>query len=249
MSGHSKWSTIKHKKAAQDAKRGKLFSRIIKEVTIAARMGGGDPDGNPRLRTAIATAKAANMPADNLKRAIQKGTGELPGATYEEVSYEGYGPGGVAILLETLTDNKMRTTPEIRHLFTKYGGNLSEPNSVAWMFEKKGRLVVPRDAISEDDLMELVLECGGEDIQQEGDQFEVSSSPEAFHTLQQALEKAEIKTVEAGIIMEPSNVVHLDGKKAEQCLKLLEMLEDHDDVQDAYANLEIDEETVGTDSD
>jgi YebC/PmpR family DNA-binding regulatory protein len=245
MSGHSKWSTIKHKKAAQDAKRGKLFSKIIKEVTIAARMGGGDPDGNPRLRSAIATAKAANMPADNLKRAIQKGTGELPGATYEEVAYEGYGPGGVAIFLDTLTDNKMRTTPEIRHLFTKYGGNLSEPNSVAWMFEKKGQFLVPCDATSEDDLMELVLENGGDDIQQEGDQFEVSSSPEAFHGLQQALEKAEVKTVEAGIVMEPSNIVHLEGKKAEQCLKLLEMLEDHDDVQNVYANLEIDEDEVG----
>jgi YebC/PmpR family DNA-binding regulatory protein len=248
MSGHSKWSTIKHKKAAQDAKRGKLFSRIIKEVTIAARMGGGDPDGNPRLRSAIATAKAANMPADNLKRAIQKGTGELPGATYEEVAYEGYGPGGVAILLETLTDNKMRTTPEIRHLFTKYGGNLGEPNSVAWMFEKKGQFIVPCDAASEDKLMELVLDAGGEDIQQQDDQFEVSSSPDVFHTLQQALEEAGIKTTEAGIVMEPSNMVHLDGKKAEQCLKLLEMLEDHDDVQNVYANLEIDEDEIESSS-
>jgi len=245
MSGHSKWSTIKHKKAAQDAKRGKLFSKIIKEVSIAARMGGSDPDGNPRLRSAIATAKAANMPAENLKRAVQKGTGELPGTAYEEVAYEGYGPGGVAILLETLTDNRMRTTPEIRHMFTKYGGSLSEPNSVAWMFEKKGQFVVPCAVTSEDALMELVLEAGAEDIQQEGDQFEVYSSPEAFHALQKALEQAEIETVEAGFIMEPSSVVHLEGKKAEQCLKLLEMLEDHDDVQDVYANLEIDEDSVG----
>jgi YebC/PmpR family DNA-binding regulatory protein len=245
MSGHSKWSTIKHKKAAQDAKRGKLFSKIIKEVSIAARMGGGDPDGNPRLRSAIATAKAANMPAENLKRAIQKGAGELPGTTYEEVAYEGYGPGGVAILLETLTDNRMRTTPEIRHMFTKYGGSLSEPNSVAWMFEKKGQFAVPCAATSEDALMELVLEAGAEDIQREDDRFEVYCPPEAFHALQQVLEKAELATVEAGMTMEPSTVVHLEGKKAEQCLKLLEMFEDHDDVQDVYANLEIDEDTVG----
>jgi YebC/PmpR family DNA-binding regulatory protein len=248
MSGHSKWSTIKHKKAAQDAKRGKLFSKINKEVTIAARMGGGDPEGNPRLRSAIATAKAANMPADNLKRAIQKGAGELADVSYEEVSYEGYGPGGVAILVETLTDNRMRTTPEIRHLFTKHGGNLGEPNSVAWMFEKKGQCIVPCAAASEDVLMELVLEAGAEDIRQEGDTFEVYSSPEAFHALHQKLEQAEIETVEAGIIMEPSNVVHVDGKKAERCLKLLELLEDHDDVQDVYANLEMDEDAVGDDS-
>jgi YebC/PmpR family DNA-binding regulatory protein len=248
MSGHSKWSTIKHKKAAQDAKRGKLFSRIIKEVTIAARMGGGDPEGNPRLRSAIATAKSANMPADNIKRAIQKGTGELPGATYEEVTYEGYAPGGVAVLLETLTDNRMRTTPEIRHLFTKYGGNLGETNSVAWMFEKKGQCIVPCSATSEDALMELALEAGADDIRQEGDRFEIWSPPEAFHALRQALERAEIETIEAGIIMEPSNVVHLEGKKAEQCLKLLELLEDHDDVQDVYANLEIDEESIGAGS-
>jgi YebC/PmpR family DNA-binding regulatory protein len=249
MSGHSKWSTIKHKKAAQDAKRGKLFSKIIKEITIAARMGGGDPEGNPRLRAAIATAKAANMPADNMKRAVQKGTGELPGASYDEVAYEGYGPGGVAILLETLTDNRMRTTPEIRHLFTKYGGNLSEPNSVAWMFEKKGQCIVPASATTEDDLMELVLEAGAEDIRQEGDSFEISCSPEEFPALQQALQQAGLEMIESGVIMEPQNVVHLDGKKADQCLKLLEMLEDHDDVQDVYANLEIDDETVASSAD
>ena len=246
MSGHSKWASIKHKKAATDAKRGRAFTRLIKEITVAARMGGGDPEGNPRLRAAIATAKAANMPADNMKRAIQKGTGELPGASYEEVAYEGYGPGGVAILLETLTDNRMRTTPEIRHLFAKHGGNLGEPNSVAWMFEKKGQCGVPASTTTEDDLMELVLEAGAEDIRHEGENFEISCSPEEFPGLQQALERAGLETVESGIIMEPKNVIHLDGKKAEQCLKLLERLEDHDDVQDVYANLEIDDETVAS---
>jgi len=247
MSGHSKWSTIKHKKAAQDAKRGKVFTRLIKEITVAARMGGGDPEANPRLRTAIAGAKAANMPADNIKRAVQKGTGELPGVTYEEVFYEGYGPGGVAILLEVLTDNRMRTTPEIRHLFSKHGGNLGEPNSVAWMFDKVGQLRVPCAGVTEDRLMELVLEAGAEDMQrdEEADQFEVVSSPEVFPALQRALEEAGIETAESGISMEPKNVVHLEGKKAEQCLRLLEFLEDHDDVQNAYANLEVDDDDVG----
>jgi YebC/PmpR family DNA-binding regulatory protein len=249
MSGHSKWSTIKHKKAAQDAKRGKLFSRLIKEITVASRMGGGDPEGNPRLRAAIASAKSANMPADNIKRAVQKGTGELPGASYDEIAYEGYGPGGVAIFLETLTDNRMRTTPEIRHLFTKHGGNLSEPNSVAWMFEKKGQCIVPCSATTEDGLMELVLEAGADDIRQEGERFEVSCSPEELPGLQQALEQASIELIESGIIMEPKNLVHLEGKKADQCLKLLNALEDHDDVQGVYANLEIDDETVGTGTD
>jgi YebC/PmpR family DNA-binding regulatory protein len=241
MSGHSKWSTIKHKKAALDAKRGKVFTRIIKELTIAARVGGGDPAGNPRLRTAVADAKAANMPADNIKRAIQKGTGELPGVTYEEVFYEGYGPGGVAVLVEVLTDNKMRTTPEIRHLFSKHGGNLGEPNSVAWMFEKKGHFVIPASTVSEDRLMEIVLEAGADDLSQQGDNFEVYSSPAAFAAVREALEKAGIQPTEATQGMEPSNVVELDGKKAQQCLRLLDVLEDHDDVQHVYANLEFDE--------
>ena len=249
MSGHSKWSTIKHKKAAVDAKRGKLFTKVIKEITIAAREGGGDPDGNPRLRTAIAAAKAANMPSDNVKRAVQKGSGELPGVSYDDVAYEGYGPGGVAILVETLTDNRMRTTPEIRHLFTKHGGNLGEPNSVAWMFEKKGRLVVPCAAVSEERLMELVLEAGGDDLQQEGDEFEIHCSPEAFPALRQSLEQEQLEPTEAAIVMEPQNVVHVEGKKAEQCLRLLELLEDHDDAQNVYANLEIDDELVGSDAD
>ncbi len=241
MSGHNKWSTIKHKKAAQDAKRGKLFSRLIKEMTIAAKLGGGDPAGNPRLRTAVDAAKAANMPADNIKRAIQKGTGELPGVSYEEVCYEGYGPGGVAILVETLTDNKMRTTPEIRHLFSKHGGNLGETNSVAWMFDQKGRFVVPRSAIGEDKLMELALEAGADDLQSDDETFEVFCPPDAFGAVSAALERAGIEPAEAALVMEPQNLIRLEGNKARQCVKLLEVLEDHDDVQNVYANLDVDE--------
>jgi YebC/PmpR family DNA-binding regulatory protein len=239
MSGHSKWSTIKHKKAAADAKRGKIFTRLIKELTIAARLGGGDPLGNPRLRSAIAAAKGANMPADNIKRAIQKGTGELPGVTYEEVAYEGYGPGGVAIIIETLTDNRMRTTPEIRHLFSKHGGNMGEPNSVSWMFERKGQFIIDASETTEDKLMELVLEAGAEDMSQEDDFFEVTTSFESFIPVQQALEDAGISTRSAEVVMEPNNTVTLEGKKAEQCLKLLDVLEDHEDVQKLFANLEI----------
>jgi YebC/PmpR family DNA-binding regulatory protein len=241
MSGHSKWSTIKHKKAALDAKRGKVFTRIIKELTIAARIGGGDPGGNPRLRAAVADAKSANMPADNIKRAIQKGTGELPGVSYEEVSYEGYGPGGVAVLLEVLTDNKMRTTPEIRHIFTKHGGDLGQPNSVAWMFEKKGQIVVPASATDEDRLMEIVLEAGADDLVREGDHFEITSGPGVFATVREALEKAGVPADEAAVVMAPQNVVHVDGKRAQQCMKLLEALEEQEDVQHVYANLEFDE--------
>jgi len=246
MSGHSKWSTIKHKKAANDAKRGQLFTRLIKELTISARLGGGDPEANPRLRTAVGAAKAANMPSDNIKRAVQKGTGELPGVSYDEVAYEGYGPGGVAIYVETLTDNRMRTTPEMRHLFSKHGGNLAEPNSVAWMFEKRGFIAVPASASSEEQLMELALEAGAEDLSSSDDRFEIICSPEAFHAVQQAVEAAGIEPVEASIVMEPQNTVELGGKKAEQCLKLLDLLEDHVDVQNVYANLEVDDESVGT---
>ena len=241
MSGHSKWSTIKHKKAALDAKRGKIFTRVIKELTIAARIGGGDPAGNPRLRSAVVDAKAANMPADNIKRAIQKGTGELPGVSYEEVSYEGYGPGGVAVLLEVLTDNKMRTTPEIRHIFTKHGGDLGQPNSVAWMFEKKGQIVVSASATDEDRLMEIALDAGADDLVHEGDHFEITSGPSVFTTVREALEKAGVRTDEAAVVMAPQNVVHVDGKRAQQCMKLLEALEEHEDVQHVYANLEFDE--------
>jgi YebC/PmpR family DNA-binding regulatory protein len=248
MSGHSKWSTIKHKKAAADAKRGKLFTKLIKELTIAARAGGGDIEGNPRLRTAVDAAKAANMPQDNVKRAILKGTGELPGTSYEDVAYEGYGPGGVAIYVETLTDNRMRTTPEIRHLFTKYGGNLGEPNSVAWMFEKKGHFSIPAsDTTTEDRLMELVLEAGADDLQAADGTFEISTSLEIFPEVQRALERANIKPESATIIREAQNTIHLDGRKASQCLKLLEMLEEHDDVQNVYANLEVDDSQLDAD--
>ncbi len=244
MSGHSKWSTIKHKKAAADAKRGQLFTRIIKELTVAAREGGGDPDANARLRSAVVAAKAANMPADNIKRAIQKGTGELPGVSYEDVAYEGYGPGGVAVYVEVLTDNKMRTTPEIRHLFSKHGGNLGEPNSVSWMFEKKGHFVVSTEAASEERLMEIALDAGADDLQREDEAYEIYTSPEAFPHVQRALEAAGVAALEAAIAMKPQNVVHLDGKKAQQCLKLLEVLEEQDDVQHLYANLEVDEADV-----
>jgi len=241
MSGHSKWSTIKHKKAAQDAKRGKIFTKIIKELTVASKLGGGDVDGNPRLRSAVAAAKAANMPADTMKRAIKKGTGELPGVEYEEVTYEGYGPGGVAILIETLTDNRMRTTPEIRHLFSKNGGNMGEPNSVAWMFHKRGRLAVPADSTTEDRLMEIALEAGAEDLELQDDRFEVSAPHEALHAVQQALEVAGVTVAEAGLVMEPQNTITLEGKKAQQCLKLLDVLEDQDDAQNVWANLEIED--------
>ncbi len=244
MSGHSKWSTIKHKKAAADAKRGKVFTRLIKELTVAARLGGGDAESNPRLRSAVAAAKGANMPQDNIKRAVAKGTGALPGTTYEEVFYEGYAPGGVAVLLETLTDNRMRTTPEIRHAFAKHGGSLAEPNSVAWMFEKKGLLLVPREGQDEERLMEVVLEAGADDMQDDGTQFFVSTPHEAFQAVQQALEQAGIEPAQASIVREPQNTVSLDGKKAEQCLKLLEQLEEHDDVQNVYANIEIPDDSV-----
>jgi len=239
MSGHSKWSTIKHKKAATDAKRAKVFTKLIKEMSVAAKLGGGDPEGNPRLRSAVAAARTANMPSDNIKRAIQRGTGELPGVTYEEVQYEGYGAGGVAIIVETMTDNRMRTTPEIRHLFTKYGGNLGEPNSVAWMFTKKGRFVVAQSGSTEEQLMEVALEAGADDLERVGDVFEITTSQESFQSVQQALEAASITAVDAAIVMETQNNLQLDGKKAEQCLKLLDALDDHDDVQGVHANLEV----------
>ena len=244
MSGHSKWSTIKHKKAAADAKRGKAFTRLIKELTVAAKTGGGDPDGNPRLRSAIADAKANNMPADNIKRAIQKGTGELPGVTYEDVVYEGYGPGGVAVYVEVLTDNKMRTTPEIRHAFTKHGGELGQPNSVSWMFEKRGTFSIPLTSATEERLMDVILEAGADDLQTEDDAFQVTCGPGAFPAVRDALEKAGVTPTEAKLAMLPTNVVELDAKKAAQCLRLLEALEEHDDVQSVSANLSFDEASV-----
>jgi len=241
MSGHNKWSSIKHKKGKADAKRGAVFTKVIKEITVAARLGGGDPEGNPRLRSALAAAKAANMPADNIKRAIQKGTGELPGVTYEEGTYEGYGPGGVAIIIEVLTDNKNRTTPEIRHLFDKHGGNLGATNSVAWMFDRKGYFLVPNTAISEDDLIELVLEAGGDDVQADEENFEVFTSPDAFPDVQAALEEKGVATIEAEISMIPQNTVEVSGKKAGQVIRILELFEEHEDVQKVFANFEIDE--------
>jgi YebC/PmpR family DNA-binding regulatory protein len=241
MSGHSKWSTIKHKKAALDAKRGRQFTRVIREITVAARAGGGDPDGNPRLRSAVLAAKAINMPQDNIKRAIQKGTGELPGAIYEEVTYEGYGPEGVALLVEAVTDNSNRTTPEIRHLFTKNGGNLGSPNCVAWMFEKKGYYAIDRASVTEERLMEIALEAGAEDISEEDSLFEVTSPVEAFEAVGKALQAAGITAQVAEISRIPGTMVRIAGKKADQLIRLLEALEDHDDIQKVWANADFED--------
>ena len=239
MSGHSKWATIKHKKGALDAKRGKIFTRLIKELTMAAR-GGGDPDGNPRLRTAIAAAKAENMPQDNIKRAIQRGTGELPGALYEEITFEGYGPGGVALIVETTTDNRNRTVSEIRHAFAKNGGNLGETGSVRFMFSKKGLIAVPKENADEEKLMNLVLENGGDDLNDEGDTWEILTDPAAFETVREAIEKAKIETSVAEITMIASTYTKLEGAPANQMIRLLEALEDHDDVQNVYSNFDMD---------
>jgi YebC/PmpR family DNA-binding regulatory protein len=247
MSGHSKWSTIKHKKGAADAKRGKIFTRILKEMTVAARLGGGDPIGNPRLRAAVAEAKAANMPKDNIERAIKRGTGELDGATYEEVTYEGYAPGGVAIIVEALTDNTNRTTPEIRHTFEKHGGNLGTPGSVRFQFEKKGYFAVEKSAVGEDKLMEIALEAGADDLQSEdADAFEIYTTPENFEAVRQALETSKIPTVEAKLGMIPANYVSVDEAKAKQIMRLLEILDDHDDVQNVWSNFDIPAEMMET---
>ena len=245
MSGHSKWSTIKHKKAAADAKRGKLFGRLIREITIAARMGGGDENSNSRLRRAVAGAKAANMPLDNVTRAIQKGTGELPGMEIEEVTYGGFAPGGVAMLIEVMTDNRNRTTPEIRHIFSKHGGNLAETGSVAHMFERKGYIAVESTAVDEDTLLELALEAGAEDMTSDGENFEITTDPDGFEAVVEALEAKEIPTVEAQISMLPTNWVKVEGKAAEQVLRMMELFDDHDDVQNVWANFDIDEELLG----
>ncbi len=241
MSGHSKWHSIRHKKAATDAKRGKLFTRLIKEISVAARLGGGDVDTNPRLRSAVQTAKDGNMPLDNIKRAIMKGTGELPGQSFEAVTYEGYGPGGVAVVVEALTDNKNRTVAEVRYIFSKQGGSLGESGSVLWMFEKKGCIAIDQKLISEEKLLELALEAGAEDLQSEGDNFAVYTSFESFESVRQALETAEIPILSAEVTMIPQTDVRLEGKQAERMLRLMEALEDHDDVQSAYANFDIDE--------
>ncbi len=239
MSGHSKWHSIKHKKAATDSKRGRIFTRLLKEITVAARMGGGDLDSNSRLRTVVNTAKAANMPADNIKRAIQRGTGELPGVSYEEVTYEGYGPGGVAVYCDVVTDNKNRTVAEIRHLFSRYGGNMGESGSVAWMFQKKGYLVVEKASKTEDELMELVLEAGADDMRDDGENFEVFTAPESFYAVKEELEKKALKLAASEIAMVPQNYIQLEGKSAQSMLKLMEALEEHEDVQHVWANFDI----------
>jgi len=244
MSGHSKWATIKRKKAVTDGKRGRLFTQIIKEITIAARMGGGDPKANPRLRLAVDKAKASNMPADNIKRAIQKGTGELPGVSYEDMVYEGYGPGGVALMIESVTDNKNRTVSEIRHILERHSGNLGATNSVAWMFNRKGSITVAKTGPDEDTLMEIVLEAGAEDMTAEGETYEITTSPEAFGAVRDALEAQGIVAESAEIQLVPENTVKVGDKDAEQVLKLMELLEDHDDVQHVYANFDIDDDVL-----
>ena len=239
MSGHSKWSTIKHKKAATDAKRGKIFTKLIKEITIAARMGGGDQDANPRLRTAIIAARAENMPKDNMERAIKKGTGELEGVNYEEVTYEGYGAGGAAVYIESLTDNKNRTVADIRYIFGKAGGNMGESGCVAYMFDKKGYLVVEKSAVDEDTLMETALDAGAEDVREDGENFEVISEPGDFENVRAAIEEAGIATIAAEVTMLPQTVTPVAGKEAEQMVRLMETLEDCDDVQKVYTNADL----------
>lgn len=243
MSGHSKWATIKHKKAALDAKRGKAFTRLIKEIQIAAR-GGGDPDANPRLRTAVTAAKAVSMPADNIKRAIMRGTGELDGGQIDEIMFEGYGPGGAAVLVNVATDNRNRTVAEIRHLFSKMGGNMGEQGSVSWMFERKSQIIVDGEKSTEDQLMGLALDAGAEDIRDAGGAWEIISAPEAHEAVLQALEKANIPTESAEVGMLPKNTVKLEGKNASSMLKLYDALEEHDDVQNVYGNHEVDEAEV-----
>jgi len=245
MSGHSKWATIRHKKGAADAKRGKMFTKLIKEITVAARMGAGDPNANPRLRTAILAAKAVNMPKDNIDRAVKKGTGELEGVSYEEVVYEGYGPGGAAVMVESLTDNKNRTVAEVRHLFAKSGGNLAENGCVAFLFQKKGYCVIEKTAVDEDRLMEVALEAGAEDVREDEDNFEVITAPADFETVKAAIEGAGIACVESEISMLPSTYVSLAGKEAEQMVRLMDALEDSDDVQKVYTNADIPEDLAG----
>jgi len=244
MSGHSKWSSIKHKKAAKDAKRGKIFTKMIKEITVAARMGGGDLNANPRLRTAVTTARASSMPNDNIERAIKKGTGELEGVSYEETTYEAYGPAGVAIMVSVLTDNRNRTVAEVRNIFHKHGGNLGESGCVAWMFSKKGVVTVDKSASAEERLFEVALDAGADDISDAGEVYEVTVLPERLEDVKAALEKGGIAVVSAEVTMVPQSTVTLRGREAEQTLKLLEALEDHDDVQKVAANVDIPQEEV-----
>jgi len=244
MSGHSKWHTIKHKKGAADAKRGKIFTRLIKELTVAARAGGGDPDMNPRLRTIVAEAKANNMPRENIERAIRRGTGEEPGVSYEEIMYEGYGPGGVALMIQTLTDNKNRTVGEIRFLLGKYNGNLAAENSVAWMFSRKGQIVVEKAGVDEEKLLNAVLEAGADDMNEDGGVFEIISAPELFETVRDAVKAAGVEPASAEIAMVPQNYVKLTGNEAKTMLKLFEAVDDHDDVQHVWANFDIEEKEI-----
>lgn len=244
MSGHSKWSSIKHKKGAADAKRGKIFTKLIKEITVAARMGGGDPDGNPRLRSAIAAAKAENMPKENIERGIKKGTGELEGVSYEESTYEGYGPGGVAVLVDCLTDNKNRTVADLKHLFERHGGNLGEPGCVAWMFEQKGLMVFDKDKVDEEELFDLALEAGAEDVREEDTEFEVITDPSEFEPVKKAIDEADLTYTLAEVTMIPKNTVKVEGKKTGQVLNLMQALEDHDDVNHVYANFDIPDDVM-----
>jgi YebC/PmpR family DNA-binding regulatory protein len=241
MSGHSKWHSIKHKKGATDAKRGKLFTKFIKEITVAARTGGGDPDANARLRKAVLDAKAGNMPNDTIDRAIRRGTGAEDGVTYDEITYEGYGPGGVAMLIEAMTDNRNRTVAEIRHTFSKNGGNLGESGSVGWLFEKKGYIVVDKAARPEEELLDIAIEGGADDVREDGDNFEIITSPENFESVQSAIKSAGIEPQVAEVSMVPQNYIKLEGSSAQQMLRLMEAMEDHDDVQKVYANFDIDE--------
>jgi YebC/PmpR family DNA-binding regulatory protein len=245
MSGHNKWSTIKHKKAKEDAKRGKVFTKLIRELTTAAREGGGDADGNPRLRAAIQAAKAANMPSDNITKAIQRGTGELPGVSYEEVIYEGYGPGGVAVMLQVLTDNRNRTTAEIRHLFTKNGGNLGESGCVAFLFNRQGYFVVPKAVADEDTVMEAALEAGAEDFYAEDPElYEIYTASDELHIVKARLEERGLPVEEARVEMVPTTLVRLEDRRAEQMVRLMEAFEEHDDVQNVWANFDIDEKVL-----
>jgi len=244
MSGHSKWATIKHKKAATDAKRGKAFTKIIRELTIAARAGGSDPNANPRLRTAIAAAKNENMPNDNIERAILRGTGQLEGEQLEEAMFEGYGPGGVGMLVQVVTSNRNRTVGEIRHLMSKNGGNMAESGAVGWMFHRKGDIIVPKDAADEDKMMSIVLDAGAEDLRDDGSSWEVTTPPEAFEKVRDALTSAGIKPTSAEVSWVPQNYVKLTGQHAQQMLRLMEALEEHDDVQHVYANFDVDESEI-----
>lgn len=242
MSGHSKWATIKHKKAATDAKRGKIFTRLIKEIMIAARGGGGDPDGNPRLRTAVAAAKGVSMPAANIKNAIMRGTGELEGGQIDEVTFEGYGPGGAAVLVNVATDNRNRTVADIRHMFSKNGGNLGEQGSVAWMFERKSQIIIEKELATEDQLMNLVLESGAEDLKDNGDAWEIIADPASHEAVHNAVQAAKLETLSAEVAMVPKNLMSLEGKSASGTMRLIDALEEHDDVQSVYTNFEGGEE-------